>query len=61
MAKPKTQTAFRLEDELVERLDLYAERLNREQPGLGVTRATVVRMLLIKALDEVEGRKKAGK
>jgi len=60
---PKTQTAFRLEEELIERLDRYADRLNREQPGLDVTRAAVVRLLLMKALDEVESdrRKKRGK
>ncbi|MCC6526088.1 MAG: hypothetical protein IT373_25800 [Polyangiaceae bacterium] len=48
------QTAFRLPTALLERLDGYAERLRAEQPGITITRADVVRLLLTRALDEVD-------
>ena len=48
------QAAFRLPLSLLDRLDRYAERVSREQKGLSVTRADVVRLLLIRALDELE-------
>ncbi len=47
------QTAFRLQKELVKKLDAYGARLRSEQPGLEVTRADVVRMLLTRALKDV--------
>jgi len=47
---------FRLPEELVKRLDRYAERLSREQRGMRFTRADVVRVLLTEGLDRVEGR-----
>ncbi|MEY4550654.1 MAG: hypothetical protein RL685_6849 [Pseudomonadota bacterium] len=48
------QTAFRLPTELLARLDAYAARLRFEQPGVNVTRADAVRLLLTRALDEIE-------
>ena len=47
---------FRVPDELVKRLDKYAGRLRREQPGLRATRADALRMLLTEALDQKEAR-----
>jgi hypothetical protein len=47
---------FRLPSDLVKRLDLYAERLRRQQPGLRATRADALRLLLNEALDRVEER-----
>ena len=41
-----------------ERLDRHVRRLRDASPGLEVTRADVVRMLLTKGLDEVEGQAK---
>lgn len=55
MADEKKMTAFRLEDSLLKRLDKYADRLSKET-GLPVTRADVVRLLLVRALDEAERR-----
>lgn len=49
-----TQTAFRLSNSLLARLDRYAERMRSEQKGLSVTRADVVRLLLTRALDDLE-------
>ncbi len=48
------QTAFRLPIDLLNRLDKYAKRLEQASPGLTVTRADVVRMLLSRGLDQVE-------
>ena len=48
------QTGFRLPIELVERLDAYAEQLRKEQPGMTIRRADVVRLLLTRALDELD-------
>ena len=50
------QTAFRLPTALLARLDQYGARLRAEHPGMTVTRADVVRMLLTKALDEADSR-----
>ena len=47
------QVAFRLPLSLLARLDQHAERMRAEQKGLTVTRADVVRLLLMQALDNV--------
>lgn len=51
---PTTQVAFRLDDELVERIDAYAKRLAVKTPGIEYSRADAVRALLARALDAVE-------
>lgn len=48
--------AFRLPPDLMKRLDRYAERLRTEQPGLRVTRADALRLLLNEALDGKEAK-----
>lgn len=53
---PMQVIPFRLPEDLVKRLDRYAERLSREQRGMRFTRADVVRVLLTEGLDRVEGR-----
>jgi predicted DNA-binding protein len=56
------QTAFRLPEDLLERLDAYAAKLTRELPGLQVNRADAVRRLLEMALErEGLGAKGAAK
>ena len=53
--KTKTiQVAFRLPEELLERIDAYADRLSKATPGLTITRADAARMLLTQALDAAE-------
>src|SRR5229473_5285725 len=53
------QVAFRLDEDLVKRLDKYANQLEREMPGFKVSRADAVQLLLIRALDKIEsGRTK---
>ncbi len=47
--------AFRLENELLKRIDAYAKRLEHETPGLKLARADAVRILLVRGLAEVEG------
>jgi hypothetical protein len=42
--------AFRLPDQLIANVDRFAKRLEAERPGLEVTRAEAVRMLLLEAL-----------
>ena len=46
--------AFRLENELIKRIDGYAHSLEKERPGLKVARVDAVRVLLLRALGEVE-------
>lgn len=55
MTEPTKQTAFRLPEGLIARVDAYAERLTRERPGMPATRADAVRILLSMALEQVEG------
>lgn len=57
MSDTTQQTAFRLPVALVKRLDAHVQKLKKEQPGLDVTRADVVRMLLTRQLDREEKRK----
>jgi len=47
---------FRLPVDLIKRLDKHAERMQAEQPGLQVTRADALRVLLTDALDRAEAR-----
>lgn len=63
LMEPSTtqQTAFRLPTSLLERLDQYAVRLRGEQPGITITRADVVRLLLTRALDEAEAQRPPNK
>src|SRR5262245_18224845 len=60
MARQK-QTAFRLSDELLARLDRYAEQLEREQPGLEINRTDALRIILTRYLDAVDAEKKKRK
>jgi hypothetical protein len=58
------QVAFRLPADLVKKLDDYAARLAREQPGMTFTRTDVVRMLLTRGLEadsRSKGKPKAGR
>lgn len=44
------QTAFRLTTDLIQRLDAVAAKWNAERPGIGISRADVVRALLERGL-----------
>ena len=55
MADTKKMTAFRLEASLLKRLDKYAEKMASET-GLPVSRADLVRILLIRGLDAADGQ-----
>lgn len=55
-----SQLVVRLSQSLMDRIDAHGERLRHEQPGPAWRRADVVRMLLIRALDEVEKKPKRG-
>jgi len=55
MAELTSQVAFRLPVDLLKRIDKHAERMRDQQPGVNVTRTDVVRMLLTRALDHVDG------
>ncbi len=50
-----TLVAFRLENELLKRIDVYAKRLEGATPGLKLGRADTVRILLARGLSVVEG------
>jgi hypothetical protein len=45
------QVAIRVPEDLLERIDDYAQRLSEGTPGLTITRADAARMLMTKALD----------
>ena len=45
------QTGFRLPEEMLERLGRYVEKMKEAAPGMDVTLADAVRVLLTKALD----------
>lgn len=51
------QIVVRLPQALVDRVDAYAERLRKEQPGPAWRRSDVVRQLIARAIDEVEPSK----
>lgn len=53
MANEK-QVSFRLPADLVDRIEAHARRLQANAPGMTVTRADVVRMLLTRAIVEAE-------
>ena len=46
---------MRLPDSLLERLERYAERMREGQPGVAVSRTDVVRLLLTRAIEEIDG------
>lgn len=48
------QTAFRMTVSLIKRIDAHVERLKAASPGLLVTRADVVRILVTQGLDHIE-------
>ena len=47
----------RLADDLVNKLDVYAEKMAAQHAGMRVTRSDVVRLLLTRALGEEESKK----
>jgi metal-responsive CopG/Arc/MetJ family transcriptional regulator len=48
------QIYVRLDDELLGRIDRYAEKLAAKQPGLKPSRSDAIRVLLYKGLDAEE-------
>lgn len=48
------QTAIRLDNDLIERIDQYRRDKEEENPGLEISRSSAIRMLLNKGLDLVE-------
>lgn len=48
------QVAFRLDPELVARLDRHAERMSEAMPGLTFSRVDALKALLVPALDAAE-------
>lgn len=49
---PTQQIAVRLEEDLIKRLDLVAQKLSR--PGLELTRTDAVRVCLLTGLQQIE-------
>lgn len=56
--EPTKAVNFRFPISLIERLDEQVERLREEQPGLKIDRSDVVRMLLLRALELEQPRKR---
>jgi predicted transcriptional regulator len=56
MNDKQTQTAIRLDDALLERVDKLAERMS--QPGLRVTRVDVLRLTIFRGMAELEAAEK---
>jgi predicted DNA-binding protein len=53
----KRQTGIRLPEELYERIDSFAARYQKEQPGLEVNRAMAIRVLITMGLELAEQKK----
>ena len=60
MEDPTKNVAFRLPESLLSLLDRYVEAMKAKQPGLKLTRADAVRVLLYRGLAE-EGITSEGK
>jgi hypothetical protein len=56
-----TLVAFRLENDLLKRIDAYAKRLEEETPGIKLARADAVRAILLRGLEELEQSRDLGK
>lgn len=54
---PTKPIPLRLPEEMLKRIDAYAERVRHEHHGLAVNRADLIRMLITYALDDIEGKK----
>lgn len=54
--EPQTQTAIRLPDSLLARIDKLATRLS--QPGMAVTRAEVLRLAAFRGVADLEAEAK---
>jgi len=52
--------AFRLENELLSRIDAFAKRLEEQTPGIKLARADAVRAILLKGLEELENVSSSG-
>lgn len=48
------QVAFRLDEDLLDRVDAYADQMTQQTPGVQFSRVDAVRFLLTHALDELE-------
>ncbi len=51
------QVAFRLDENLLKRVDRYARKMSEATPGLEFNRVDAVRFLLTHALNDLEKRK----
>jgi len=51
---PARQVYVRLDDATLARIDRFAEHLAAEQPGLKLTRSDAMRVLIYRALDQLE-------
>ncbi len=60
MAKT-TLVAFRLDNELLKRIDAYAKRIEEQSPGIKLARADAVRAILLRGLEELENESGSGK
>jgi len=49
-----TVVAFRIPNEILKRVDRQADLMQKREPGLKLTRAAAVRLLLVRALEAAE-------
>jgi hypothetical protein len=56
-----TLVAFRLDNELLKRIDAFAKHLEELTPGIKLARANAVRAILLRGLDELESGSGSGK
>ena len=59
-AAKSTLHAFRIPDDLIGRVDAFAETLQAETPWRRITRADAVRALLVHALDAADANTRKG-
>jgi hypothetical protein len=59
MTAETIQVGFRMAKELVDRIDEYAEYMDKQNPGMKMSRADAVRILVTRALDETDKERKS--
>ncbi len=54
----ETQTAVRFPEDVMRRIDAVAKKMTAERPGVRVTRAAVIRLFVLRGLEEEKEKSK---
>lgn len=47
-----SQTVVRLPSDVVHKIDAIAEKMSKQRPGIKITRASLIRMFVLKGIEE---------